>query len=595
MGRTVLHKNISRLMALLLALLLLAGTPVVFADGESGSCGDQLTWSFHAGTLTVSGSGDMTNYSEGTMAPWYAFREEILRLELPKGLTSVGTLAFYGCKNLTAVSIPDSVKTVGGYAFAECSGMKLLSLGSGVNYIGECAFSDCRSLAALRLPQGLQTIGKKAFYRCESVTAITVPASVQSIGVSAFAYCKNLVSADIRASVEVMPEYVFYGCEKLTAVTLPKQVSQIGDYSFRGCDNLGAVYYGGTSMSQEELRQQLNESVSDFEDNGYVGITSTAQTVTSSTAQQNEDGSVTQENITVSQSQNATVSSNVSNTHAPGTSGGNYSTEITVDVENEEGWAESAEGVEEALKNLSERVTNTGGTAETVEITVYFKGEETVDQTFIDALAGRDVTVTVVTRNGSSWKIDCSEMNPKQLSGVYDLRYTLLDAPGEKVRQMNVKKGYLLKFSGEALVNAELLIQLSGEAVLQNATLFQQSEDSEALIRHQTVLVDQEGCAHFYLGSITAETDYYIGLNVPGTEDDVIIPDSLLAQYGVDYVEPVEYVITGRRPSSWGMEIGQVTWILAGVMVGAVVIVGFVMFQLNKRRLKNGYVPPMED
>ena len=175
MRRYSLQRNISRLMAVLLVLMLLAGAFPVALAAESGTCGADLSWSFDEGTLTITGSGDMTDFPESTMSPWYHLREEILKISLPEGLTSVGSLAFYECKKLTAVVIPNSVTRIGDYAFANCTGIELLNLGSGVENIGECAFSDCYKVASLTLPKSLKTIGVKTFYRCESITTLTVP------------------------------------------------------------------------------------------------------------------------------------------------------------------------------------------------------------------------------------------------------------------------------------------------------------------------------------------------------------------------------------------------------------------------------------
>ena len=76
MGRFKMTKYISRLMAVLLMLtLLLSLSPAVYADGESGTCGEGLNWSLSAGTLTITGSGAMKNYPESQMAPWYSHRQ----------------------------------------------------------------------------------------------------------------------------------------------------------------------------------------------------------------------------------------------------------------------------------------------------------------------------------------------------------------------------------------------------------------------------------------------------------------------------------------------------------------------------------------
>lgn len=44
-------------------------------DSSDGTCGDNLTWTLDdAGTLTISGTGAMTNYSSSSKAPWYELR-----------------------------------------------------------------------------------------------------------------------------------------------------------------------------------------------------------------------------------------------------------------------------------------------------------------------------------------------------------------------------------------------------------------------------------------------------------------------------------------------------------------------------------------
>jgi hypothetical protein len=59
---------------LLLTVLLLSAA-MGFAQ-TSGTCGENLTWTLSDGTLTVSGTGEMTNYSDPSTAPWYSVRED---------------------------------------------------------------------------------------------------------------------------------------------------------------------------------------------------------------------------------------------------------------------------------------------------------------------------------------------------------------------------------------------------------------------------------------------------------------------------------------------------------------------------------------
>ncbi len=595
MSCDTLKKNISRLVVGLVCLSLVFGlAPVVRA--QEGTCGDDLTWSLSGGTLTITGTGAMKDYPESEMAPWYPLRDQILRLQLPQGLTAIGNLAFYECTKLTAVVIPDSVTRIGEYAFAQCTGMELLTLGAGVTAVEACAFSDCVKLTSLRLPDGLQSIGLKGFYRCESIPTVTVPASVTEIGMSAFGYCKSLVTATVNADIDVIPEWMFYGCDLLITVTLPEKLDDISTYAFRGCDILTTVYYNGTQKTSDEIRQMIGEDLTSFDRTGYVTNTAPPETTSSGSFQSNGDGTYTQENITVTENADVTITSKTETlVQVQGESlvGTDTDIQVNVTVNTDSGWDKAQSAVDQVLTQANENAALQGTEVGTVNVNLFVAGAETVSQEFLDTLAGRDVEVTVVTKDGSSWTIDCGSVNIRESGQSYDMRYTLSAAPENILTQMSATQGFLVKFSADANVNAELVITLPLELARQTATLFHQ-ENRRTLVLHQSAVIDDDGNAHFYLGEVSGQVDYYIGINVPGTQEDAIIPQSMLTEYGIDYQEPIQYVITGRQ-SSWGIGIGTVTWILAAVMLGSIAAVGAVMYAMNKRRLKMGYIPDISE
>lgn len=101
--------------------------PMITSADESGTCGDNLTWTYveSTKTLTISGSGDMTDfYKDGRgpiiATPWYNFRKNISIIVIEDGVTSIGGIAFSGCKELTSVTIGNSVKNIGSQAFSGC-------------------------------------------------------------------------------------------------------------------------------------------------------------------------------------------------------------------------------------------------------------------------------------------------------------------------------------------------------------------------------------------------------------------------------------------------------------------------------------------
>ena len=67
------------LLALMCAVVMLAFN--ISADETSGTCGENLTWTFSDGTLTISGTGEMKNYSTSMhpmyTVPWVDYIENI--------------------------------------------------------------------------------------------------------------------------------------------------------------------------------------------------------------------------------------------------------------------------------------------------------------------------------------------------------------------------------------------------------------------------------------------------------------------------------------------------------------------------------------
>lgn len=592
MCQQIVTKYTARLMALLLALLLLlACVPLAFAE-EGGSCGDNLNWIFADGILTITGSGDMWDFPEETMAPWYSLRSEIRTLVLPEGLSRVGALAFYDCNRVTAAVLPDSVKSVGEYAFAKCESLQVLSLGSSIQTIENDAFHGCWSLEDLRLPQSLQSIGDSAFYNCEKLRSVVIPSGVSSIGSAVFAYCTSLVRAEMQSRLTKLPEWTFYGCSQLSTVILPETISQLGSSALRECDSLRLVSYGGSSMTPDQLRQTIMQDNPIFGSVGVVTPENPGNTAVSGIAAEKPDGTVNEQFTTVTNGQNSNVTSTIDRNTQSGDKN-SISTDITVTIDNPDGWKEAQEAVDNALKEQSNMIrpdTTTG----TTNITINIKNDESVNKDFMDSLAGKDVVVNVNTQDGTGWKIDCGNLNGKDLPDSYDMHFTQKPAGDQALEQMGTTQGIQLEFDKDANVEAEVLVRLPDSMIHQNVTLFK-DEGSKGLTKYQTVVVDNQGYAHLTLGSVEAGVKYYLGVNVPGTAEEAVIPDTLKQDYvKMDYVEPVRYEITGRS-SSWGIGLGRVMAILAAVMATVIVLVGVIMFMYNKQRLRNGYVPKWDD
>ena len=138
-------------------------------------------------------------------------------------VTSIGSLAFYGCSALTSIVIPNSVTSIGSSAFSGCSALTgELLIPNSVTSIGSSAFSGCKGLTGeLVIPESLTTIGYAAFYGCSGLTGdLVIPAGVTGIGDSAFRGCSGLTGLTIGSGVTSIGNYAFDGCTSLKELRL---------------------------------------------------------------------------------------------------------------------------------------------------------------------------------------------------------------------------------------------------------------------------------------------------------------------------------------------------------------------------------------
>ena len=263
---------------------------------DSGSCGENVTWTLTAdGTLTISGTGAMTDYTYDSRSPWYSCRTYIKRVVMQQGVTSIGDLAFWDCSGLTSVTIPDGVTSIGGDAFSGCAALTSVTIPGSVTNVGQYAFSGCSSLTDIyyggygtdwqKLNVSIPTSATVHFkdniygkgdcginvtweltgdgtliisgtgrisnyiydnnapwYSCLAyIKRVVIQQGVRAIGDHAFCYCENLTSVAIPDSVTSIGDYAFSGCVALTSVTIPSSVTSIGGSAFSDCSGLTSL------------------------------------------------------------------------------------------------------------------------------------------------------------------------------------------------------------------------------------------------------------------------------------------------------------------------------------------------------------------
>lgn len=116
-------------------------------SGTCGAEGDNLTWSYSDGVLTIRGNGEMENYENfGPYAPWHLLDDSIRSVIVERGVTTVGDFAFWDCINLTSITLPEGITSIGYRAFRNCNSLTSITLPEGITSIGNSAFDGCSNL-----------------------------------------------------------------------------------------------------------------------------------------------------------------------------------------------------------------------------------------------------------------------------------------------------------------------------------------------------------------------------------------------------------------------------------------------------------------
>ena len=242
-----------------------------------GSCGTNVTWKFTAdGTLTIGGTGEMADFSDKN-APWYCLKDDISKVVVENGVTSIGAGAFVECSYLDSVTLPDSLQSIGNAAFGWCNYLYTLHIPKNLSYISGTAFAGCTGLnkftvdskslyfsadasgvlyskdgktimrvpatvrGTFEIPAGVTAIGDYAFAYCNKLTGVTIPATVTKIGDFAFFFASGLKDISLPAGLTVLGDGAFEYCESITTVTIPTGVKRIGSFTFHGCAALETV------------------------------------------------------------------------------------------------------------------------------------------------------------------------------------------------------------------------------------------------------------------------------------------------------------------------------------------------------------------
>ncbi len=252
------------------------------ASNENGA--ESVKWELSTdGTLTISGTGAMENYwsLKNDKRPWKENMNNIKKLVVEEGVTSVGQNAFQSCSTLESVELPKSLTTIVSGAFVNCTGLKKMTLQYVVtednmpkdNKNG-CIYG-CTAIETIQIANEASAVkcedgiyyskdGKELIFCLKSKKGdVTVPDSVESLRANwrtgrAFEGCSLLESLVLPEKVVKAEANVWDACTNLRYIEF-KGIESVGNWAFSNCTALDQIVLsaGLTSYAETSVTPKL--------------------------------------------------------------------------------------------------------------------------------------------------------------------------------------------------------------------------------------------------------------------------------------------------------------------------------------------------
>ena len=232
-----------RILAMLLAAMLMVSLlPVsaLAADATSGTCGENVTWSFDeaTATLTISGTGEIDGYygkywngkKYPVDAPWGSY--DVHHVIIEAGITGIGHYTFNGLNNLETVSIPNTVTSIGEGAFYSCLVIDELNIPASLVEIDANAFDNTRVWNRFVVDGNNPNYSSDEYgvlFDKNQETLICAPSALKG-------------EYSVPETVITICEDAFSGHDGLTKITIPSSVSEIGYHAFGEVYSLTGIY-----------------------------------------------------------------------------------------------------------------------------------------------------------------------------------------------------------------------------------------------------------------------------------------------------------------------------------------------------------------
>ena len=141
---------------------------------------------------------------------------------LPEGAKSIRQSMFFGCENLVRMELPKSLTTIEDFGLADCGNLEDLT-----------SFEET----------SLEELGVSALENCTKLKRLDFPVTIRHIGAASCAGLTELEHLMFAPGnkLTAVDDHAFRDCKKLKRLSFPRTLSHVGVSAFRGCDSLESL------------------------------------------------------------------------------------------------------------------------------------------------------------------------------------------------------------------------------------------------------------------------------------------------------------------------------------------------------------------
>ena len=192
----------------------------------------------------------------------FANCQRLENITFGSGIKKLGSNIFRGCTNLSHIKVPSSITNFKYNVFADCPKLTKVGVGieegieleSNITEIPALMFYGCTNVTEVTIPDTVINIGQAAFYKC-NIIDIKIPDSVERLNgytSGVFQECNNLENVELGKNVTFLGNKTFYNCGKLKSITYKgNEYSTEASLKAAGVTYIGTESFTGTGIATE--------------------------------------------------------------------------------------------------------------------------------------------------------------------------------------------------------------------------------------------------------------------------------------------------------------------------------------------------------